>query len=156
MPVFHKRKLSACQQSVPALPAAAAAAAATTWIRNSSNNSISTEHQLLFTADTEMKKRSAPPETTSSFAFLLFFSAKKISRYDLIALKEQRREESMPFHPLHAFRLFQTVSDHKVQIVITDKGNINLYARHCSVGSSTSNDIMGRWRKRKYKSITKL
>lgn len=74
--------------------------------------------------------------------FLFFsFCPPKNSSYDLTALKEQRREESMPFHSLHAFHLFQTVSDHKVKIVITDKVNIHLYAQHCSVGSSTSNDI---------------
>lgn len=129
--------------------AAAAAAAAATWIRNSSNNSISTEHQLLFTADTQTKKCSAPLETTSSSPFLFLFYQKN-SSYDLIALKEQRREESMPFHSLHAFHLFQTVSDHKVQIVITDKVNIHLYAQHCSVGSSTSNDIREDQEKEKY------
>lgn len=71
-------------------------------------------------------------------------------------LKEQRREESMPFHSLHAFHLFQTVSDHKVQIVIIDKVNIHLYAQHCSVGPSTSNDIREDEEKEKYKGITKL
>lgn len=62
----------------------------------------------------------------------------------------------MPFHSLHAFHLFQTVSDHKVQIVIIDKVNIHLYAQHCSVGSSTSNDSREDEEKEKYKGITKL
>lgn len=58
----------------------------------------------------------------------------------------------MSFHSLHAFHLFQTVSDHKVQIVIIDKVNIHLYAQHCSVGSSTSNDIREDEEKEKHKS----